>query len=84
LEKLVRSLNDIRAEIEALTEKRAQLLRVLSEQHDATLAAEHASLEAEIARLWEEHRIERARVRFGERDEIISRARHEERLERAA
>jgi len=83
-EKVVRSLNDIRAEIEALTERRAQLLRVLSEQHDAALTAEHASLEAEIAKLWEEHRIERARVRFGERDEIIQRARHEERLERAA
>ena len=80
----MRSLHDIRAEIEALTERRAQLLRVLSEHHDAALAAEHASLEDEIARLWEEHRIERARIRFGERDEIIQRARHEERLERAA
>jgi hypothetical protein len=80
----VRSLHDIRAEIEALTERRAQLLRVLSEQHDEGLTAEHASLEDEIARLWEEHRIERARIRFGERDEIIQRARHEERLERAA
>ena len=80
----MRSLNDIRAEIEALTDRRAKLLRALSEQHDAVLAAEHADLETEIARLWEEHRIERARVRFGERDGIIQRARHEERLERAA
>ena len=80
----VRSLHDIRTEIEALTERRAQLLRVLSEQHDAALTTEHASLEDEIAKLWEEHRIERARIRFGERDEIIQRARHEERLERAA
>jgi len=30
------------------------------------------------------YRAERARVRFGERDLIIARARHEERLERAA
>ena len=80
----VRTINDIRAEIEALTERRAQLLRVLSEQHDAGLTDEHAKLEDEIAKLWEEHRIERARIRFGERDEIIQRARHEERLERAA
>ncbi|HZR93830.1 MAG TPA: hypothetical protein VFA44_15640 [Gaiellaceae bacterium] len=80
----MRSLTDIRAEIEQLTERRARLLQALSERHDPTLAAEHASLEREIARLWEEHRIERARVRFGERDEIIQRARHEERLERAA
>ena len=84
LRKVVRSLNDIRAEIEALTERRAQLLHALSEQHDAALTAEHSSIEAEIAKLWEEHRVERARVRFGERDEIIQRARHEERLERAA
>lgn len=80
----MRTINDIRAEIEALTERRAQLLRVLSEQHDTALTEEHANLENEIAKLWEEHRIERARIRFGERDEIIQRARHEERLERAA
>ncbi len=80
----MRSLIDIRTEIERLTEQRSELLHALSEKHDAALAAEHAELEAEIAKLWEEHRIERARVRFGERDEIIQRARHEERLERAA
>jgi hypothetical protein len=81
---IVRSLTDIRSEIEKLTERRSELFHALGEKHDAALAAEHASVEAEIARLWEEHRIERARVRFGERDEIIQRARHEERLERAA
>ena len=80
----MRSLTDIRTEIEKLTEQRSELLHALSVKHDTALAAEHASLEAEIAKLWEEHRIERARVRFGERDEIIQRARHEERLERAA
>ena len=80
----MRSLTDIRAEIEQLTAQRAELLHRLSEQHDAALAAEHTRLEGEIATLWEEHRIERARVRFGERDQIIQRARHEERLERAA
>jgi hypothetical protein len=80
----MRTINDIRIEIERLTERRAELLHALSEQHDATLAAEHTSIETEIAKLWEEHRIERARIRHGERDEIIQRARHEERLERAA
>ena len=30
------------------------------------------------------HRIQRARICFGERDDMIERARHEERLERAA
>jgi hypothetical protein len=80
----MRSLSEIRAEIEQLSEQRAQLLHALAEQHDSSLAAEHAGLEEQIAKLWEEHRIERARVRFGERDLIIQRARHEERLERAA
>ena len=80
----MRSLTEIRTEIEHLTERRAQLLHALSEHHDATLAAEHASIETEIANLWEDHRIERARLRHGERDDIIQRARHEERLERAA
>ncbi len=37
-----------------------------------------------LAELWDAYRAERARVRFGERDIIIARARHEERLERAA
>jgi ElaB/YqjD/DUF883 family membrane-anchored ribosome-binding protein len=80
----MRSLDDIRAEIEQLSEQRAELLHALGEQHDAELAAEHTRVEEEIAKLWEEHRLERARVRFGERDAIIQRARHEERLERAA
>ena len=34
--------------------------------------------------LWAMIRAERARIRFGERDEIVRRARAEERLERAA
>lgn len=80
----MRSLTEIRTEIERLTGRRAELLHDLSERHDASLAGEHADIEAEIARLWEEHRVERARLRHGERDEIIQRARHEERLERAA
>ncbi len=80
----MRSLAEIRSEIERLTEQRAELLHALGEVHDPALAAEHAALEEKIAKLWEEHRIERARVRFGERDQIIQRARHEERLERAA
>ena len=80
----MRTLNEIRTEIERLTERRGELLHALGEKHDAALAAERAQLEERIARLWEEYRIERARVRFGEREAIIARARHEERLERAA
>jgi hypothetical protein len=80
----MRSLSDIRTDIERLTNERAEVMRRLSEGHDPVLVAEHQAMEEQIAQLWEEHRIARARVRFGERDQIIQRARHEERLERAA
>ena len=78
------TITEIRQEIERLTQRRAELFQTLSQGHDAALAAEHASLENEIAQLWDEHRAARARQRFGDRDNIIRRARAEERLERAA
>lgn len=78
------TLYDIKAEIQRLSEERREILHALSEGHDPALVAERARLEKRIAELWDEYRAERARVRFGERDIIIARARHEERLERAA
>jgi hypothetical protein len=78
------TLDDIRLEIERATERRAELLHVLAEGHDDTVAAEHAELEDEIARLWDDYREAKVRGRFGDRDAIIKRARLEERLERAA
>jgi hypothetical protein len=80
----VTTLDEIRLEIERLTARRAGLFHALSEGHDPALAAEHAELERQIARLWDAQRAARARLRFGDRDQIISRARQEERLERAA
>ena len=80
----MKTLDDIRLEIERATERRAELLHVLAEGHDDTVAAEHAELEDEIARLWDEYREAKVRGRFGDRDAIIKRARLEERLERAA
>ena len=80
----MKTLDDIRLEIERATERRAELLHVLAEGHDDTVAAEHAELEEEIARLWDELREAKVRGRFGDRDAIIKRARLEERLERAA
>jgi hypothetical protein len=80
----MKTLDDIRLEIEGATERRAELLHVLAEGLDDTVAAEHAELEAEIARLWDEYREAKVRGRFGDRDAIIKRARLEERLERAA
>ncbi len=78
------TLTEIRQRIERATERRAELLKSLSRGHDSVLAAEHAELEAVVASLWDEHRAARARLRFGDRDRIIHRARAEERLERAA
>ncbi|MEP6909729.1 MAG: hypothetical protein ABI896_04755 [Actinomycetota bacterium] len=79
-----RTLDHIRLEIESATERRAELLHVLAEGHDAAAAAEHAEVEEEIARLWNEYREARVHGRFGDRDVIIKRARLEERLARAA
>ena len=79
-----RTLDTIRLEIERATDRRAELLHVLAEGHDAAAAAEHAEVEERIASLWNEYREARVRGRFGDRDEIIKRARLEERLERAA
>ena len=80
----MRTLDDIRIEIERSTERRAELLHVLAEGHDVVVAAEHAEVEEQIARLWDEHRAAKVQTRFGDRDVIIKRARLEERLERAA
>jgi hypothetical protein len=46
--------------------------------------AEIHGIDAQLDRLWDEHRALRARLRFGDRESIVARARVEERLERAA
>jgi hypothetical protein len=81
---MMRSLDEIRAEIEELTERRSDLLHSLNEGHDSALVADHKAVEEQLEKLWAEQREARARLRFGERDRIIRRARAEERLERAA
>jgi hypothetical protein len=80
----IHSLAEIHEEIERLTKRRGELLRALGDAHDAALVAEHKTLEAGIAQLWQQQRIARARLRFGDREAIIRRARTEQRLERAA
>jgi hypothetical protein len=80
----MRTLDEIRQEIDRLSDRRAEVLHELSEGHDATLAAEHKRLDEELADLWDEQRAVKATIRFGERELIIQRARHEERLSRAA
>jgi hypothetical protein len=80
----MRTLNEIKQEIDSLSERRIDVMRALSQSFDATLAAEHKALEEQIAQLWEEQRNARAMLRFGDRDVIIQKARQEERLSRAA
>jgi hypothetical protein len=45
---------------------------------------ELAEIQAQIASLWDEQRLIRASIRFGDRDAILVRARTDERLERSA
>jgi len=78
------ALTEIHAEIERASERRIELWHLLSLEHDPALQTELKELNAELDRLWDEHRAIRARLRFGDRDKIVARARVEERLERAA
>jgi hypothetical protein len=80
----MKTLPQIKTEIDRATERRGELWHVLSQGHDAAAAAEVKELEERIQALWDEERALRAHVRFGDREEIIKRARHEERLARAA
>jgi hypothetical protein len=80
----MKTLSEIRQEIERATERRAELWHALSEGHDSTLVDELKQVDARLAGLWDEHREARAQLRFGERESIIKRARTEERLSRAA
>jgi hypothetical protein len=80
----MRTLKQIKNDIDRLTDRRAGVLQRLSEGFNSELAAEHKQLDSEIAELWDEQRAVRATIRFGDRDLIIQRARHEERLSRAA
>ena len=80
----MRTLNEIHQEIERLSEQRTELWHRLSDQYDPDVRSEIRALDARLDRLWDEHRLLRARLRFGDRESIVARARVEERLERAA
>jgi hypothetical protein len=80
----VTTLDQIHAEIDRLSERRTELWQALSLGLDAAARDEIKEIDVRLAALWDEHRAVRARLRFGERDKIIARARQEERLERAA
>lgn len=76
--------NQIHDEIERVSEERQQLWHQLSGGLDPALKEEIKELDARLQELWQALRLEKARLRFGEREDIVRRARAEERLERAA
>ena len=80
----MRTLNEIHEEIERLSEERTELWHRLSQEYNPEIRAEIRALDAQLDGLWDQHRLLRARLRFGDRDSIVARARVEERLERAA
>lgn len=78
------TISQYHADIEQLSERRVALWNSLSQGRDPAVVDEIRTLDARLQELWAMIRAERARIRFGERDEIVRRARAEERLERAA
>jgi hypothetical protein len=76
--------NQIHTEIERISEERHDLWQRLSEGLDTDVQSQLRDLDERLQELWQSLRAEKARLRFGERDEIVRRARAEERLERAA
>jgi hypothetical protein len=76
--------DQIHTEIERLSEERQELWQQLSEGLDTSVQSQIKELDDRLQTLWQALRIEKARLRFGEREEIVRRARAEERLERAA
>jgi hypothetical protein len=80
----MRTIPEIHAEIERLSGVRGELWQQLSHGRRQELVDEIKRIDEQLGGLWDEHRAERARIRFGEREDIVRRARQEERLERAA
>ena len=80
----MRTLYDIRRELDEATERRAELWEKLSNGYDAATSAEAARLTKRIEGLWAEARAARARARYGPSEHIITRARAHDRLDREA
>ncbi len=74
----------IHEEIDEVSERRAELWHRLSEGRNPDVVAQIKALDEQLDGLYNEQRLIRARIRFGEREQIVKRARAEERLERAA
>jgi hypothetical protein len=76
--------DQIHDEIERISEERQELWHQLSVGLDPAVREEIKALDTHLEGLWQTLRMEKARLRFGEREDIVRRARAEERLERAA
>ncbi len=76
--------DQIHDEIERISEDRQELWHQLSVASDPVVKEEIKALDTRLQELWQSLRMEKARLRFGEREDIVRRARAEERLERAA
>jgi hypothetical protein len=76
--------DQIHDEIERISEDRQELWHQLSVAADPAVKEEIKALDTRLQELWQSLRMEKARLRFGEREDIVRRARAEERLERAA
>lgn len=79
---VMRTIEDIRADLDLAIERRARLWEELGAGVDPTKSAEAAELTQLIDDLWAEARALKAYERFGPSDIIRARARTEERLER--
>jgi hypothetical protein len=80
----MRTIEEIHAEIDRASDRRAELWRLLNQGRDPDFVEELQALTSRIDELWAEQRQVRATLRFGDRSRIVARARAEERLERAA
>ncbi len=80
----MRPLNEIRIEIDEATERRRALWDDLAEGLNPEKSAEAAELTRRIEALWNEARVAKAQIRYGPSQEIITRARAHDRLDREA
>jgi hypothetical protein len=78
----MRTLNEIKQELQEATARRADLWKELGAGADEEKSAEVARLNERIEELWQQARVAANRARFGDQGLIIRRARAEERLER--
>ena len=78
----MRTIHEIRDELEQAVDRRAELWHELGEGVDPAKSAEAAELSQKIDELWAEARALKAYSTFGPSDAIRARARAEERLER--